>query len=124
MQLLANEYLDSVKDVVYEGSIPYFGLLPSALTIGHALNIAGSGYATGWESLAVPIVAVDLEYRERDGATSFVTTLAFSNRRAPYSGAPLVRPAVKGQPIGTTEGIINLADAGVSTATPSGVQGV
>ena len=70
------------------------------LTLGHALNIAGNGYFTGWESVEAPIVAVDLEYQERYGATSYVTTLTFSNRRAPYSGAALARPAMIGQPFG------------------------
>ena len=100
MQLLAQEYLDTLKDVVYEGELPYFGLLTSAMTLGHSLNIAGAGYHTGWETLTVPIIAVDLEYREQGGGTSFLTTLSFSNRRAPYSGATFVRPALTGQPIG------------------------
>lgn len=105
MLRLASEYLDSVKDVVYEGSIPYFGLLSSALTIGHSLNIAGSGYTTGWESLACPVVAVELEFNERSGATSYTTSLSFSNRRAPYSGAALQRPAMVGQPFGMDGGL-------------------
>jgi hypothetical protein len=100
MTTFASEYLDSVKDIVYEGSIPYFGLLSSVLTVGHKLDIAGNGYSTGWETLAAPVIAVDLEYRERSGATSFVTTLTFSNRRAPYSGAALQRPSIQGQALG------------------------
>jgi hypothetical protein len=100
MTTMAQEFLDTVKDIVYEGSIPYFGLLSSTLTIGHKLNIAGHGYSTGWETINLPIIAVDLEYRERSGATNYITTLTISNRRAPYSGAPLMRPAIVGQPIG------------------------
>jgi hypothetical protein len=100
MLLMAQEYLDSVKDVVYEGTIPYHGLLSAALTIGHALDIAGNSFSTGWEALAVPIVAVDLSYNERGGATHYTTTLSFSNRRAPFSGAAFQRPAVVGVPIG------------------------
>ena len=60
----------------------------------------GSTYATGWETLGLPIVAVDLEYQERSGATSYVTTLSFSNRRAPFTGAAFQRPSVVGQPFG------------------------
>jgi hypothetical protein len=100
MLLMAQEFLDSVKDIVYEGTITYFGLLSSALLAGHALNVDGNGYSTGWEALNVPIVAVDLQYCERGGATSYVTTLTFSNRRAPYSGAAFQRPAMVGQPFG------------------------
>jgi hypothetical protein len=100
MLLMASEYLDRVKDVVYEGSISYFGLLSSALTIGHALNIAGNGFDTGWESIACPITAVDLEYRESGSGSMYGTTLSFSNRRAPFSGAALQRPAMTGQEFG------------------------
>ena len=100
MTAFASEYLASVQDVVYEGSLPYFGLLATALTIGHKLNITGSTYPTGWDSFAIPILAIDLEYRERSGATSYITTLSFSNRRAPFSGTALQRPAVLGQPLG------------------------
>jgi hypothetical protein len=103
MNLMASEYLDSVKDVVYEGSISYFGLLASALSIGHKLDIPAGSYSTGWEAIAIPVLAVDLRYQERGGATSFVTTLSFSNRRAPFSGAALVRPAMTGQPFGVSE---------------------
>jgi hypothetical protein len=103
MTTFASEFLDSVKDVVYEGSMPYFGLLSSVLTIGHKLSIAGSGYSTGWESLGLPVIAVDLEYRERQGGTSYMTTLTFSNRRAPFSGAALQRPVMVGQPFGLME---------------------
>jgi hypothetical protein len=115
MLLLAAEYLGSVKDVAYEGSIPYYGLLSDVLAIGHALNIAGNGYDTGWESLAVPIVSVDLQYQERGGATHYVTTLSFSNRRAPFSGAALQRPAMTGAPFGLADGAVGLASGLVDT---------
>ena len=100
MTVFASEYLATVQDIVYEGSLPYFGLLAAALTIGHKLNITGSTYPTGWDSFAIPIIAVELEYRERSGATHYLTTVTFSNRRAPFSGAALKRPAVLGQPLG------------------------
>jgi hypothetical protein len=100
MATYAQEFLSTVEDIVYEGSIPYFGLLSDALLIGWALQIPGNGYSTGWETIDIPILSVDLEYRERSGATSYVTTLSFSNRRAPFSGAALQRPAVTGQAIG------------------------
>ncbi len=108
MLVLAAEYLDSVKDVVFEGTVPYYGLLGSALLPGVAVEIAGSGYSTPWSSTALPVVAVDLEYRERSGATSYVTTLTVSNRRAPYTGAALQRPAVTGQPFGLASGGLGL----------------
>ncbi len=100
MTVFASEYLATVQDIVYEGSLPYFGLLAAALTVGQKLNITGSTYPTGWDSFAIPIIAVELEYRERSGATQYLTTVTFSNRRAPLSGAALKRPAVLGQPFG------------------------
>jgi hypothetical protein len=85
------------------------GLLSSVLAIGKTLNIAGNGYSTGWEALAIPIVAVDLQYRERGGATSYATTLSLSNRRAPFSGAAFQRPAMVGAPFGSASGGIDWA---------------
>ena len=117
MTTFASEYLDAVKDIVYEGSIPYYGLLSTPFFFGHKLDILGSTYATGWETLAVPIVAVTLEYCERSGATSYVTTLTFSNRRAPFTGAALQRPNMVGQPFGLnstfsiSEGLASTAGA-------------
>jgi hypothetical protein len=110
MLTMAYEYATSFQDIVYEGSIPYFGLLSAPLLVGHALNILGNGYSTGWESLNAPIIAVDLEYRERSGATSYVTTLTFSNRRAAFTGAALQRPAVVGQPLGIGGGVGTIGD--------------
>lgn len=103
MTTFSSEYLSTVQDIVYEGTLEYYGLLPIALTFGHTLNIQGNGYVTGWESIAVPIVAGELEYCERGGATQYITTLTFSNRRTPFSGAALQRPAVVGQPLGLAE---------------------
>jgi hypothetical protein len=100
MTAFASEYLATVEDIVYEGSLRYFGLLAAALLIGHKLNITGLTYPTGWDSFAIPIIGIDLEYCERSGATSYITTVTFSNRRAPYSGAALQRPGVLGQPFG------------------------
>jgi hypothetical protein len=100
MALFAQEYLDSVKDIVYEGSISYYGLLSTVLAPGHAINIAATGFTTGLESAGLPVVAVDVEFRERSGGTSYATTLSFSNRRAPFSGAAFMRPAVTGQAFG------------------------
>ncbi len=55
MALIASEYLDTVKDIVFEGSLPYEGLLTNLLTFGASLNIAGNGYPTGLEAMAAPI---------------------------------------------------------------------
>lgn len=103
MLVYASEALDSIKDIVYEGSIVYYGLHSASLTIGHSLNITGGTYSTGLDAAAVPIVAVELQYQERGGATSYVTTVSFSNRRAAFTGAALQRPAMVGQPFGSQD---------------------
>jgi hypothetical protein len=118
MLVYAEEFLDTVQDTVFEGTLPYYGLLSSVLLPGVALNITGSTYSTGWDTFAVPITAVDLEYRERSGATSYVTTVTFSNRRAPFSGAALQRPAMTGQQIG------GQVESGGIGATIEAVQGI
>lgn len=100
MLLYAHENHDALCDTVTEGSIPYSGLLSAALLPGHKLNITGSGYVTGLETMATPIISAELEYMDRGGATHYKTTLTFSNRRAPYGGAAFVRPSVQGQPFG------------------------
>jgi hypothetical protein len=46
-------------------------------------------------------VAVELIYNERGGATHYLTNLSFSNRRQPFTGATLLRPAIAGQPFGS-----------------------
>jgi hypothetical protein len=101
MTLMAAEHLDSFKDIVIEGSIPYHGLLSAALVVGHKVTITASGYSLPslWASL--PIVAVELIYNERGGATHYLTNLSFSNRRQPFTGATLLRPAIAGQPFGS-----------------------
>ncbi len=104
MQLIASEFLDTVKDVVYEGSLPYEGLLPNLLAFGASLNIAGNGYPTGLEGMAAPILSVSLAFNEgREGATSYSMGIQFSNRRAPFSGRALFRPGIVGQPLGLPE---------------------
>ncbi|MGO9725133.1 MAG: cell envelope integrity protein TolA [Streptosporangiaceae bacterium] len=49
MQQFANERLQSMCDVVLEGSIIYLGLATAFVAPGQAVQIAGSTYVTGWE---------------------------------------------------------------------------
>jgi hypothetical protein len=108
MQQVASEFLDTVKDIVFEGSLTYDGLLTNLLTFGSSLNIAGNGYPTGLETLAAPILSVGLQFNEgRDGATSYSMGIQFSNRRAPFSGQALFRPAIAGQPLGFPEAVLD-----------------
>ena len=97
MQTFANEVLDSVKDVVIEGSLPYLGMPGTTwLAPGHCVSIAGNDFTTGWESISIPVVSVDVVFQTGAAGTSYVTTLQLSNRRTPYDAANFLRPNMKG----------------------------
>ena len=97
MQTFAAEVLDSVKDVVIEGSLPYLGMPGvSWLVPGNSVSIAGRDFVTGWEDIAIPVVSVDVVFQTGPAGTSYVTTLHLSNRRTPYDAANFLRPNLKG----------------------------
>lgn len=102
MQTFANEYLTSVQDVVVEGSLPYLGLLTTFLTVGatgQAVSIAGTSgstpYTTGWESLSLPVVSVEILYQSGPQGTSYVMNLGLSNRRGRFTADNFLRPGLK-----------------------------
>jgi hypothetical protein len=96
MQTLASQILDTVSNVVQEGSLTYLGKYGSALVGGgwpFALNIAKATGTTGFEAMAAPVRSAVLEYPQQ-GASLWVTRLGFSTRRQQYSGDRLyVHPA-------------------------------
>lgn len=103
MATYASEYLGSVQDVVVEGSIPYYGLLTTYLTIGatgQAVSIAGSGYTTGWESLNLPVVSVEVAFQSGAEGTSYAMALHLSNRRGRFNSDQFLRPSVQAQQLG------------------------
>lgn len=100
MQLFANEMLDSVKDVVVEGTVPYLGLQAAYLSPGQSVSIAGDGYTTGWESLALPVASVEVEFQSGNRGTSYLSTLHLSNRRGRYSAENFLRPGITGAQFG------------------------
>jgi hypothetical protein len=105
MNTLASETLDSYKDVVVEGTLPYLGLMPIAyFQPGQAVSIAGTSgstpYTTGWESLALPVVSHEIRFQPGASGTSYVTTLHLSNRRGRYSAGNYLRPNITGQQLG------------------------
>jgi hypothetical protein len=100
MNTFATEYLDSVQDVVVEGSIPYYGLLTTFLTVGatgQAVSITGSTYTTGWDALAIPVVSVELIFQSGSQGTSYQTNLQLSNRRGRYTADQFLRPGISTQ---------------------------
>ena len=101
MAAFCSEYLDSVKDVVVEGTLPYFGLLTTYLTpgtVGRSVSIAGNdtvnSYTTGWESLAMPVISCDVVFNNGPEGTSYAMALHLSNRRGRFTAENFLRPSV------------------------------
>jgi hypothetical protein len=122
MTAFATEFLDSVQDVVVEGNLPYFGMLSTYLTCGstgQAVSITGNdsvtAYTTGWESLALPVVSVELIFNCGADGTSYQTNLQLSNRRGRYTADQFLRPNILGSQLGMSGDTFH---AGPSTFTP------
>ena len=109
MQSYCNEVFDAMKDVIVEGDARYLGLPTTYLSPGQAISITGSTYTTGWESIALPVASVEVEFNAGPGGTTYVTTLSLSNRKQRYSSQVFLRPPARGQAFGTG----NAQDAGV-----------
>jgi hypothetical protein len=124
MLTYAAEYLSTVNNVVYEGSIPYYGLNATFLTPGVALNL-DAAYTTGLEALAIPVVNCTIDYQEgSDGATTHVMTIDFSSRRQPYSGAQFMRPGITGQMFGSASSGLFSGAMGLAAMLGAGTQGL
>ncbi len=100
MQAYSDQLLSALCNVVVEGTISYLGLARTYLAPGQAVCITGNGYTTGYESLALPVASIDIQFNAGPGGTSYVSTLHLSNRQARYTGDIFVRPAVTGQQLG------------------------
>ncbi len=104
MTAWAQELFGALSDTILEGEVAYLGLLNSVLLPGHAVNLPGNGYTTGWEAVDLPIQRVTLEYHSDRSAVSYTTNVSLSNRRVPYSGAAMLRPQMSGLQVGLPEG--------------------
>jgi hypothetical protein len=105
MGLYADDLLDTVKDGNMEGSVRYKGLYLPALTPGIAVNIAGNGYTTGWESgtlAAIPVTATELEWGY-EGAMDHHTYMHVSNRRSAFGSGAFLRPSRTGLSFGSSD---------------------
>ena len=94
MDNYAADLLDSVKDTVIEGTVTLLDIDPTYLAMGHAVNIAGSGYTTGWESSSIPALAV-LEAQVQwqvAGGLNRTMTLRCSSRRQHLSESAFLKP--------------------------------
>jgi hypothetical protein len=122
MTTFCQEFLDSVNNVVVEGQVPYAGLLTTFLTCGatgQAISITGNdsvnSYVTGWETLALPVVAVELIFNNGPDGTSYSTNLQLSNRRGRFTADAFLRPNILGSQLGVSSDIFSGA------ATPGAI---
>ncbi len=122
MQIFASEFLDSVKDVVVEGSVSYYGMLERYLVCGatgQAVSFTGNdsvtAYTTGWEALNLPVVSVELVFNTGPDGTSYTTNLQLSNRRGRYTADNFLRPNIMGAQLGMSGDILT---GSASTYTP------
>ena len=99
VQAYATDLLNSVQDAVVEGSVTYYGLYSAALVPGVALDVAGDGYTTGWETIALPVIECTVEWPIA-GPMQHVTTMRCTNRRAHLSAAAWMKPARAFLPLG------------------------
>ena len=109
MQAYANELLQSMCDVVLEGSTSYLGLATAFLSPAQAVQITGNSYITGWEGGGISnpqIVSGGSGYNGSEtlsvsgtgtsGALSHITTngvitsVWVSTRGSGYTGTPAV----------------------------------
>jgi len=101
MQVYCDEIFGAMNDVIVEGDARYLGLPTTYLSPGQAVSITGSSFTTGWESLALPVASVEVEFRPAEGGTTYETTLGLSNRKQRYSSQMFLRPPARGQAFGT-----------------------
>lgn len=102
----AAEIHGAICDTVIEGDVEYLGLLTDVLVPGHAVNLPGNGYTTGWEAIDLPVARCSLEYHSERSATSYSMNIHLSNRRSPYSGEAFLRPAQTGLSVSGPAGFV------------------
>lgn len=101
MATFAKEWLNSAKDVVFEGTVPYHGLIAGMLNFGNAVTLTGSDFTTGLESIPLPVIEAILDFHEDEtGATSYTMALNCSNRRQRYSADVFTKPPLRPHLIG------------------------
>jgi hypothetical protein len=100
MTALAQQHLDSLKDVVYELTAemwaePTFDIF----TFNYALNYAIAGTTSPWSAINAPVRAVSLRWPQGEGAKHVITWEASTQRR-PFAGDDLyLHPSFTGNGI-------------------------
>lgn len=112
MQTFCDEQFDAIKNVIVEGEITYLGLPLAYLSPGQAVNITGTGYTTGYESVDIPVAACEVTFNPGPEGTSYATRLRLSNRVQVFSPAVWTRPPMTGAQYGMTSAPFYSAAAG------------
>lgn len=110
---LAQQYLDVLKDVVYEGQCEYYGEPPwDWWAFSTAINFLCPPHTGLWEDMNAPIRSVRLSWPQNEGMRHKFA-LGFSNRRRPHSGDDLYLPAAF-----SYQGLDTSGAVGVMNGTP------
>lgn len=124
----AAELLDTVKDEAYDLSLEIIGLYEELWDCGRAINInSATGYPTGLEAVALPILECSLKWSVGDGA-KFRTHVKASNRKAQYTAERYLHPTPTGLMMGggpdegfsAGAGLMDLG--GMMSGNPGGAQ--
>lgn len=76
----------SVKDSVIEGDITYLGKWDFVNSPDCKIQIAATGYTTGWESTDLPVIGQTLVWNNDGDGTNFTTSARVSTKRNPRTG--------------------------------------
>lgn len=111
MATLAQQHLDALKDVVFEGSGSFYGDPGfDFLEFNYSLNYAIAGTTSPWSSINAPCRGVTLEWPQATGY-QWRVTYDFTTARRPFSGDDLyLHPSYTGESvIGQMPGLPGLA---------------
>ena len=72
-----------------------------SVTVSVSGSGGGSGASITLQSESLPVASMDVRFQPGAGGTSYVSTLHLSNRRARYTSELFVRPAMRGQMLGS-----------------------
>jgi len=112
MAAYAYELFTAASNVVVEGTIGYLGLPVNYLAPGQAISITGSSYTTGYESVALPVASISIQFNPGPTGTAYVSTLHLSNRQTRFGAEVFVRPSPSGAEWGGS-GLVADAFAGL-----------
>ncbi|MDE2106710.1 MAG: hypothetical protein KGL39_56365, partial [Patescibacteria group bacterium] len=118
---LCQEHLDTVQDIVWEGSVTYRGY-PSfnPLAMGYSLSLSIAGASAPWDSVNHPVRTATVRWNPGEGLLHCVD-FSVSNKKRPFSGDELyIHPAAFGQ--GAQGGQMPFANA--VTGTPQSFTGM